>query len=348
MNKRIKFLLPLLLVLIVAGTVGYRFWSRADSNNTGDILTLHGNVDIRQVQLAFNGSERISDMRFEEGNRVNKGDLLASLDKTRLQHATDQAAARVAAQKEVVARLKAGTRPEEIRQLRAEVEAARITADNAVRTSRRLADLRKQNLTSQEQADNASAAADAAKAKMRAAEEALRLAEAGSRKEDIAAAEAMLKADQAQLALVRRQLSDADLYAPADGVIQDRLLEPGDMASPQRPVYTLALTDPLWVRAYVGETDLGRIHPGMRATVRTDSFPGKGYDGWVGFISPTAEFTPKSVETHEVRTDLVYQVRIFVCNPQNQLRLGMPAVATINLSQASDENTVQRKPCGDR
>ena len=86
----------------------------------------------------------------------------------------------------------------------------------------------------------------------------------------------------------------------------------------------------------------------MRATVRTDSFPDKTYDGWVGFISPTAEFTPKSVETREVRTDLVYQVRIFVCNPQNELRLGMPAVATIDLRQASDETTDQRKPCGDR
>jgi len=348
MNKRIKFLLPLLLILIAAATAGYYFWHRTDGNNAGDILSLHGNVDIRQVQLAFNGSERISDMRFQEGDRVNKGDLLASLDKTRLQHATDQAAARAAAQQEVVTRLKAGTRREEIRQLRAEVEAARITAANAERTSRRLAELTTQKLAAQEQADNARAVADAAKAKLRAAEEALRLAEAGPRKEDIAAAEAILKADQAQLALVQRQLSDADLYAPTDGVIQDRLLEPGDMASPQRPVYTLALSNPLWVRAYVGETDLGRIHPGMRATVHTDSFPDKNYEGWVGFISPTAEFTPKSVETREVRTDLVYQVRIFVCNPQNQLRLGMPAVTTIDLNQASDENAAQRKPCGDR
>ncbi len=348
MNKRIKFLLPLLLILIAAATAGYLFLHRSDGNNAGNTLTLHGNVDIRQVQLAFNGSERISDMRLQEGDRVKKGDLLASLDKTRLQHVTDQAAARAAAQQEVVTRLKAGTRLEEIRQLQAEVEAARITAANVERTSHRLTELTTQKLAAQEQADNARAVADAAKAKLRAAKETLRLAEAGPRKEDIAAAEATLKADQAQLALVKRQLSDTDLYAPADGVIQDRLLEPGDMASPQRPVYTLALTDPLWIRAYVGETDLGRIHPGMRATVHTDSFPDKGYDGWVGFISPTAEFTPKSVETREVRTDLVYQVRIFVCNPQNQLRLGMPAVATIDLSQSADENAAQHKPCGDR
>jgi HlyD family secretion protein len=107
------------------------------------------------------------------------------------------------------------------------------------------------------------------------------------------------------------------------------------MASPQKPVFTLALDDPVWVRAYVPEADLGKIRPGMKATVTTDSFAGKRYDGWIGFISPTAEFTPKTVETAEVRTRLVYQVRVFVRNPQDELRLGMPAVVTIPLDQSS-------------
>jgi len=333
------------IVLILAG--GFTWWwhrddtADSDSNN----LILHGNVDIRQVQLAFNGSERIAVMKFQEGDPVNKGELLASLHKNRLQHAADQSAARVAAQQEVVAKLRAGSRPEEIRQLEAEVEAARFTANDAERTSLRLAELAKKEMIPQEQADKASAAADAAKAQWRAATEAMRLAQAGFRKEDIAAAEATLQAEQAQLALVRQQLTDADLFAPSDGVIQERLLEPGDMASPQRPVYTLALTSPIWIRAYVGETDLGRLRPGMPAEVQTDSFPGTRYNGWVGFISPTAEFTPKSVETREVRTGLVYQVRIFVCNPQNQLRLGMPAVVTVDVT--SDHEPPAREHCGD-
>jgi HlyD family secretion protein len=101
------------------------------------------------------------------------------------------------------------------------------------------------------------------------------------------------------------------------------------MASPERPVFSLALTDPVWVRAYVPETDLGRVQPGTPATVHTDSGPKEGYPGWVGYVSPTAEFTPKSVETKEVRTDLVYQVRIMVCNPDGRLRLGMPATVRI-------------------
>jgi len=155
----------------------------------------------------------------------------------------------------------------------------------------------------------------------------------GPRKEDIAAARATLQACEAQLELARRDLADADVAAPADGVVEDRILEPGDMASPQKPVLTLALDDPLWVRVYVAETDLPRIRPGMKASVTTDGFPGRRYEGWVGYISPTAEFTPKSVETREVRTKLVYQVRVFVQNPRGELRLGMPAVVTVPLDQ---------------
>jgi HlyD family secretion protein len=143
----------------------------------------------------------------------------------------------------------------------------------------------------------------------------------------------MLKANQAALEVAGKALADASLYAPDNGIIQDRILEPGDMASPQRPVYTLALTDPIWVRAYVQGPDLGKLKPGMSAEVSTDSYPGKHYRAWVGYISPTAEFTPKSVETTEVRSSLVYQIHIFVCNPQNELRLGMPATVTIPLGQ---------------
>ena len=115
--------------------------------------------------------------------------------------------------------------------------------------------------------------------------------------------------------------------------IRDRLLEPGDMVSPQTPVLTLALTDPVWVRAYASEVYLGRLAPGMSAEVSTDSYPDKTYPGWIGFISPTAEFTPKTVETPELRTRLVYQVRVHVCNPQDELRLGMPTTVSIPLDQ---------------
>lgn len=105
------------------------------------------------------------------------------------------------------------------------------------------------------------------------------------------------------------------------------------MASPQKPVVTVGLVDPVWGRACVAETDLGRIWPGMKAAISTDAFPEETYDGWVGYTSPTAEFTPRQVETPELRTRLVYQVRVFAGNPQNELRLGMPATVRIALAQ---------------
>jgi len=104
------------------------------------------------------------------------------------------------------------------------------------------------------------------------------------------------------------------------------------MASPQRPVFTLAITDPKWVRAYVAEPDLGRIKPGMPATLSTDSHPGEALDGKIGYISSVAEFTPKTVQTEELRSSLVYEVRVLVDDTNDRLRLGMPATVRIALN----------------
>ena len=332
MKPPIKLILPVLL-LAAAAAGGWFYWQQDRAAPAEDSLTLHGNVDIRQVDVAFNASERIEGMLVEEGDRVEKGQVVAELERTRLQKAVDQAAAKVEAQEAVLAKLRAGARPQEIEKLRAEVQAADFRAQNAERSAKRLANLAARDLVSDEEADNARANADMAQAELRASKEALQLALAGTRREDIDAAAAQLRADRAGLALAQQHLDDTTLTAPANGVIEQRLLQPGDMASPQRPVYTLALTSPLWVRAYVGETELGHVQPGMRATVHTDTFPDKAYEAWIGYVSPTAEFTPKSVQTRDVRTDLVYQVRVMVCNPEGELRLGMPATVTVPLDQ---------------
>jgi HlyD family secretion protein len=170
--------------------------------------------------------------------------------------------------------------------------------------------LEAEKAAAQQAVDDARSGLIAARAELKVAEEALALAEQGPRVEDIDEARARLDAQQAQLTLSRELLADADLYAPADGVIRNRLLEVGDMASPQKPVLSMALINPVWVRAYLPESMLGRVAEGTPATVTTDSFPEKQYRGWVGYISPTAEFTPKNVETPDLRTRLVYQVRV--------------------------------------
>lgn len=337
-----------LIGLVVAGGVAAAVWYgvlHQKPERNGNLLTLYGNVDIRQVELAFNGSERIAAIHVEEGQPVKKGELLAELETDRLQSVVARATAQVAAQRDEVAKLEAGTRAEEIRRARAQVDAARIRAEDARRTWQRLEPLAQKSLASRDRADTAQAQAESAQAQLEAARQELELALAGPRKEDIAAAHAKLEALEAELDLAKRDLADAGLLAPTDGIIRNRILQPGDMAFPQRPVLTLALTDPVWVRTYVPEPRMGEIFPGMQADIRTDSYPERTYRGWIGYISPTAEFTPKAVETPDLRTRLVYQVRVFACNPQNELRLGMPATVEIPLDQSRGEGKRQSSPC---
>lgn len=331
--KTKRKIVVLLILLLAAGGGGYYYWSSHRGNAHPDRLVLYGNVDIREVQLAFNGSEHIDQILVREGDRVEKGQVLARLHTERLEAEVANAEHLVEAQRQVLAALLAGSRPEEIREAEARLRAAKADARAKRLTYERLRKLLPQKLTSPEKVDEAKAAADAAEAEVHRAQAAYDLAVAGPRKEDIAAAEAELKAREAQLDLARERLRDAVLYAPVAGVIRDRILEPGDFATPQTPVLTLARLDPLWVRTYIPEPDLGRVAPGMHAKVTVDSFPGRTYRGWLGYISPTAEFTPKTVQTPDLRTRLVYQARVYVCNPRNELRLGMPATVMIHLEQ---------------
>ena len=247
----------------------------------------------------------------------------------------ESAEAKFEVQQQVLLRMETGSRPEDIRKAQDDVKAAEAAVLFAQKELDRMQTLARKKLLSKEIADRARAELDQAEARMRALKELQALAVIGPRKEDIAAAKAQLRVEASTVNLAKKIWQDAHLYAPSDGVIQDRILEPGDMATAQNPVFTLALTDPVWARAYVSEIDLGKLRPGMAAEISTDSYPGKRYKGWVGYISPTSEFTPKAVETTELRSSLVYQVRVYACNPENQLRLGMPVTVTIPLTTSN-------------
>jgi HlyD family secretion protein len=318
----------ILLLVALAAFLGGVTWWWLHHNGAQSELVLYGNVDLRQVELPFNNSGRISEVLVEEGDSVHQGDVLARLDSSRLRPAVDQAAAQAAAQREVVARMHAGSRPEEIAQAKANVNAATADAANAKRQFERIKKLATESAggaVSQQDFDNAKAALEMADARLEVNRKTLELALAGPRKEEIAEAEAKLRGNEAQLKLLEQELADAQLLAPVNAVVRNRVMEPGEMASPAKPVLLLAVTDPKWVRAYVSEPDLGKVKPGEKAWIEVDSFPEHRFDGWVGFISPVAEFTPKPVQTEELRTSLVYEVRVFVNDPQAELRLGMPA-----------------------
>jgi HlyD family secretion protein len=325
-------------VVVAAVAIGGLAWWLGHPRKAVTELVLYGNVDLRQVELAFNGSERIAQVLASEGDRVTRGQVLARLDTSRLGPQAAQAAAQVAAQQQAVDKLHDGSRPEEIDQARANVAAATADAKDAAAKYARLQDLTQTSggrALSRQDIDDAKSAADQAAARLAVNQQALRLDLIGPRKEDIAQAEAQLQGYRAQLALLQSQLGDAVLVAPMNATVRSRLVEPGEMASPQKPAFSLAITNPKWVRAYVSEVELGKVHPGMKASITADAFPKRSFPGWVGFISPVAEFTPKTVQTTDLRTSLVYEIRVFVTDPNDDLRLGMPTTVHLPFTPAA-------------
>lgn len=325
--------LLLILLLLCAGGAAFWFFRDEDSGKEDDGIKLYGNVDLRQVDLAFQISERIDSVLVDEGDTVTAGQKLATLETVRLQQAVDEARQTAEAARQNYLRIKNGPRREEIAQARANVQAAQATLNNAGLRSKRLNALAATNSVSRQEADDAAASEQVAAANLDVTRKQLELLLAGSREEDIAQALAQYSQALAALAIRGQNLKDTVLYAPCNAVVRNRILEKGDMASPQKPVYNLALNQTKWVRAYLTETQLGRVQPGFTATVRNDSFPGTDFKGTVGFISSVAEFTPKNVETPELRTALVYEVRIIVDDPDNHLRLGAPATVIIPPNQ---------------
>ncbi len=323
------------LVIVAAGGIGLFYFWRSEHATSG-ALVLYGNVDIREADLAFNVAGRVESMLVEEGDAVTKGQLLAKLEPETFQAEADAAEGQVAAQRAALNRLLAGSRPEEIKEARANVEAISADLVDAQATLRRTEKLAKTQVAALQKLDQDRARVKSLEAQLDAAQQRLSLAIQGPRSEDIAAARAELQVRQAELTLALQRLSYTKLSAPEGGVIKTRIVEPGAVVLAQAPVYTLALASPLWVRTYVPEPYLGDIHAGMKAQVFTDSAPGKAYDGWVGFISPVAEFTPKTVETPEIRTSLVYRLRVYVKDPDHGLRQGMPVTVRLQLAPAGE------------
>ncbi len=325
--------------VVLLGVVVAGLWRWQDGRAGEDEIVLYGNIDIREADLAFNIAGRVASMEVEEGDHVRTGQLLARLEDESYRAEVDAAKARISAQQAVLDRLLAGSRPEEIKRAEAEVDAIAAQLNDARIQLKRTEKLTKDDFASQQTLDSARALVSRLEAELNAAKQALELAIQGPRQEDIAEARASLKVRQAELALAEEHLNWTRLYAKQDGVVKTRIVEPGAVVLPQSPAYTIAISSPVWVRTFVSETDLGHVKPGMKALVFTDSAPDKAHEGWVGYVSPVAEFTPKTVETREVRTSLVYRLRVYVDNPDDDLRQGMPVTVRLKRSDRTAQLT---------
>ncbi len=252
----------ILLIILIAFGIGYYFYHQMEQERIYKAeheLTLSGNVDIREVFAAFKRNDRISEMYVEEGDSVQKGQLLAKLDTEEITLQIQKIKAQIKAQESVVLRLENGSRPEEIAQYAAKATAAKAESDFAK------ADLeRKQNAfaeskgksVSQQDIDSAQSAMQAKAANLDDANQAYSLAVQGPRIEDINEAKAQLQVLKEDLNYQEYLLKESELIAPSDGVIRSRLSEPGDTVAAQQTIYTISLNNNKWIRAYVKESDL--------------------------------------------------------------------------------------------
>lgn len=281
MKKKIALIITILL-LIITGIV----FSLTHQNKNSDELTLYGNIEIRQVDLSFQVSGQIEKMLKEEGDAVEKGELLAVIDAKDYKVNLDKA--------------------------QADVEVALALKNEAEDKYNRQAPLTYDNTLSKQDYDTLLNTKDKANADYNKA---------------IAAKE-----------FAQNQLDYTKIYAPDKGIITIRVQEPGATVNKGQIVYTMTKTTPVWIRAYVNETDLGNIKYGQKAKIYTDSInPDTGekrsYDGYIGYISPVAEFTPKTVQSTDLRTDLVYRIRVYIDNVDDYLRQGMPTTIKIDLKK---------------
>jgi HlyD family secretion protein len=330
-----KRLIPVIVLLAAAIAAGVYYFPRlvkkpAPSNQ----LTLSGNIEAHEALISFKVPGRIDELPVEEGQWVAQGALLARLEDAdyRQRARIDEAGVRV--RESNLALTLAGTREQEVKA--AQQTAIDAQADMAQKKldSDRAERLYAKDEVSAQDRDLAVTALKRAEAVYSADQQRYNEALEGSRKEDIAIAHANLNEARANLGLSRVNLGYTTLRAPSAGVITVRQAELGEVVSPGTPVVTLADLDHVWLRAYVAETDLGRIHWGQDATITTDTYPGKQFHGRVSFISSTAEFTPKSVQTYKERVTLVYRIKIDIDNPNHELKPGMPADAQVELGAA--------------
>jgi len=317
----------LAVVVLLAAGIGGWLWYQSQQDRG---LTLYGNVDIRTLNMSFRVGGRLESLAVDEGDTVKSGQLLGQLDKAPYENALMQAKASVSVAQAQYDLMLAGYRDEEVAQAEAAVKQAKAAYDYSQNFYNRQQGLWKSRTISANDLENARSSRDQAQATLKSAQDKLSQYRTGNRPQDIAQAKANLEQAQAQLAQADLALHDTTLVAPSNGTLMTRAVEPGSMLSAGSTVLTLSLTRPVWVRAYIDETNLSQAQPGREILLYTDGRPDKPYHGKIGFVSPTAEFTPKTVETPDLRTDLVYRLRIIVTDADDALRQGMPITVKFN------------------
>ncbi len=326
-----KRVIPLLLLLAIGGVVVYLHPQWFRHATAEDVLRLSGNIEAHESLVSFKVTGRIIALPVDEGMTLKSGDLLARLDNDdyRQQVAEDESTIRVRDRQ--LALGLAGSRTQDIEAAKLAVLDAQADLDQKKKDYARYQALYEKDEIPGPTRDLAATNVTRAQATYDRAQQIYNELVEGTRKEELAVEHSNVHQADQNLKMSRIRLTYTVLRAPFNGVVLVRQAELGEVVSPGTPIVTLGDLDHLWVRVYVPETDLGKVHWGQAVDVHTDSFPDKTYPGRVSFVSSEAEFTPKSVQTEKERVTLVYRVKVDLENPHNELKPGMPADVAIKL-----------------
>lgn len=320
-----KLAAAILLAVLIGGGLYLVRHGRHDDRG----IPVSGSVEATTVELSFKLPGQVIERNVDEGETVKAGQVVARLEGADLSEELAARRADVATQRAALAELQAGTRSEEIRQAEAALERARAEEVRARDNYARYKNLLQREVVPRSEYDVVKTTHDGASATAQEAAERLRELKNGPRRETIDQARARLTATEKGLALAETRLGYTTLVSPVSGTVLAKHVEPGEQVSPGTPIVSVADLSSVWIKAYIPETELGRVRLGQKAEVTTDTFPGKVYPGAVTFIASEAEFTPKTVQTEKERVKLVYRIKITVANPSRELKPGMPADALL-------------------
>ena len=316
----------LFLCLILFG-----FMIGCGGGNQKNKIEASGNIEATNVTVSAKVSGQVTKLFFNEGEMVKTGDTLMTIDHDLLSIQLQQAEAGASAAKAQLSLLIQGARKEDIKRAQDAVIQAKANYDLASTSMERNNRLFKSKSISQQQYDDVSAKYAIAKAQLNSARENLKKLQNFARPEEIQQARANYKRQVAAVNIIKKNISDSYVTAPIGGYIVKKFVEAGESVAPLSSLVMLSNLSYVDLVIYVSETDLGKVKLGQKAVVSVDSYKNKTYEGKVIYISPTAEFTPKNIQTKDERTKLVYAVKIHIHNPDFDLKDGMPADAVINL-----------------
>jgi len=317
------------LVLLVALSVAAAWGGRYLGGGASKPVSVTGTIEATQVDVSVKITGRILERLVKEGDRVTRGQVLVRLDDSELAADVRRQDAALRSAQATLRDLEKGARPQEIEDARAAVSSAEATRTMTEREYQRNDQLFTKNLIAAQEVDRARQAYEVAKAQERSARERLALLLAGSRPDQVDAARWQVTQAESALAQARSRLREARVVSPIDGVVLRKNLEAGETANPGVPILTLVDPKDVWLRAYVPETEVGRLKVGDAAELRVDAFPNRIFTGHLIEIASEAEFTPRNVQTKKERVTLVFRIKIQIDNPDGLLKPGLPADADV-------------------